>query len=546
MYVIIITNDRWKVGVDMALDYDHKVEIPKHSVKVPIGDKVYIQYVLRAYRNEKGQPTSKRVSIGKLDTESGLMIPNQRYYEIFKKPAAQEAPSLVRSYGSYCAFSGVAKSLGLEKLVRNVFAERADDLMTIAHYMLCEGNVMYYLSDWQEEHVSYSRKSLSGAELSRLFSSITETERLQFFNGWMKTKRSGEYLAYDVTSISSYSKGMESLEWGYNRDKEKLPQINFGMYYGEESRLPLYYRIYPGSIPDKAHLKYMVEDNDLINCKKVRFVMDRGFYSKENMIYLVEKGCRFIIALPGHMRFCQELIDRHRDEIVNRSACYLGFGKPYGKAYVVEDEQFRLKVHLYYDPEKAVRESGNFYEELEKQENELREMDTPPDRNLHYDRYFFINRGKDGKLAFRRNDAAIDQALSRCGFFLIGETDFKKTTGEILEVYRRRDIVEKSFDGLKNDLDMRRLYVHSDAVANGKAFVAFLALIIRSQMQNLLQNYLDSHKFTFRKVLMELEKGKLICSSDHPNHCRLLNPPTKTQREILKCLSISQDNWGEL
>lgn len=23
---------------------------------------------------------------------------------------------------------------------------------------------------------------------------------------------------------------MESLEWGYNRDKEKLPQINVGMY----------------------------------------------------------------------------------------------------------------------------------------------------------------------------------------------------------------------------------------------------------------------------------------------------------------------------
>ena len=48
-----------------------------------------------------------------------------------------------------------------------------------------------------------------------------------------------EFLAYDVTSISSYSKGIESLEWGYNRDKEKLPQLNLGMYYGESSGLPL-------------------------------------------------------------------------------------------------------------------------------------------------------------------------------------------------------------------------------------------------------------------------------------------------------------------
>lgn len=73
---------------------------------------------------------------------------------------------------------------------------------------------------------------------------------------------------------------------GYNRDKERLPQINMGMYYGEESCLPLYYRVYPGSISDKTHLKYMVADNEFINGKRTRFVMDRGFYSKENLQFL--------------------------------------------------------------------------------------------------------------------------------------------------------------------------------------------------------------------------------------------------------------------
>ena len=74
----------------MALDYGNKVEIPKHCVKVPVRNKVYIQYVLHAYRNEKGQPTSKRVSIGKLDPETGLMIPNQKYYELFAQQEMQE------------------------------------------------------------------------------------------------------------------------------------------------------------------------------------------------------------------------------------------------------------------------------------------------------------------------------------------------------------------------------------------------------------------------------------------------------------------------
>ena len=30
-------------------------------------------------------------------------------------------------------------------------------------------------------------------------------------------------------------------------------------------------------------------------------VMDRGFYSGENLRYLTEQGCRFVIALPGSL-----------------------------------------------------------------------------------------------------------------------------------------------------------------------------------------------------------------------------------------------------
>ena len=173
-------------------------------------------------------------------------------------------------------------------------------------------------------------------------------------------------------------------------------------------------------------------------------------------------------------------------------------------------------------------------------------METPPDRKLHYDRYFYINRTKTGGVGYRRNMEAINKALSRCGFFLIGETDFKKTTAQILEIYRRRDVVEKSFDNLKNDIDMRRLYVQSDEVAEGKMFTAFIALIVRTYMQNQLSEYMCEHKFTFQKILMELDKVKLIHSAYHENNCRLLNPPTKTQREIMDCLSLDPSSFGSV
>ena len=274
----------------MALDKSVRVDIPEHSVLVKNKDNTYVQYTVRSYRNSRGQPTSERVSIGKLDKDSGRMIPNRRYYELFSEKEQAIGFHTVKKSGSYAAFSGVAGQLGLEKLVRRHFGSRADDILTVAHYMLCEGNVMYYLSDWQEDNISYASAQRGSAALSRLFASIDIDSRIGFFNDWLKLKYSNEYIAYDVTSISSYGKGMESLEWGYNRDKEKLPQINLGMYYGQNSMLPLYYRIYSGSNPDKAQLRYMTEDTGVISCKKARYVMDRGFYSAENLKCLVEKA----------------------------------------------------------------------------------------------------------------------------------------------------------------------------------------------------------------------------------------------------------------
>lgn len=46
----------------------------------------------------------------------------------------------------------------------------------------------------------------------------------------------------------------------------------------------------------------------------------------------------------------------------------------------------------------------------------MKGMEEPPDKKLHYDKYFYINRSKDGKLGFVRNYEAIDKELRTCGF----------------------------------------------------------------------------------------------------------------------------------
>jgi len=521
----------------MALDESVQVDLPERGIAYKkVSGKTYVYYVTAAYRNEKGQPTCDRVSIGRLDEETRKLIPNRNYYEVYlKKP--MPVTSGIQDYGVADVFEKVNKKLGVTKLLRKYFPEHSNEMLTAAQYMLSEGGVMHYLDDYTQTHRTPANGRMSSEMSSKTFAALRQEDMQLFFREWMKQKKQTEYVAYDVTSISSYSKNIRELEWGYNRDKEKLPQINMGMYYGEESELPLYYRVYPGSISDKAHLKYMVADNEFINGKRTRFVMDRGFYSKENLQYLTDGGYRFIIALPSGLKYCQELLEKHGHELVNHSEYRLGANLPYGKSYESTALGFRMNIHLYYDPEKALRESEALYDLLEAQENDLKGMEEPPDRKLHYDKYFYINRSKDGRLGYRKNYGAIDEALRSCGYFLIAETDFKKTTAEILEIYRRRDVVEKSFDNLKNELDMKRMRCHSSETAQGKIFVSFLSLIIQAYLLRQLKEYMQRNGFTLHNILLELDKMKTIQYPGSHNP-RLLNPLSKKQREIYELLAL--------
>ena len=520
----------------MALNQEVKVPVPEHGVvKRRMGDKIYLYYATAVYRNEKGQPTSDRVSIGRYDEKTGMLIPNRNYYEVYLKQP-QPYSGAIRDCGVYSVFTEIIKKYGIEKTLKKYFPEQYKSLLTISQYMLSEGNVMYYIDEYTETHSNALNGVLSDAECSRVFSGLREEDIRLFLREWMKQMKPNEYIAYDVTSISTYAKNIPEAEWGYNRDREKLPQINLGMYYGEESRLPLYYRIYPGSISDKAHLAYMAEDNRLINGEKIRYVMDRGFYSADNLRLLAEKGHRFVIALPGGLRYCHELIQKHRGELVNASGNRIGGQHLYGMKTECSELGFRMNVHIYYDPEKAFHESEALYELLDRQENDLAHMEEPPDRKLHYDKYFFINRSKDGKLGYTRNNKAIDEELERCGFFLIAETDFRKTTAEILEIYRRRDMVEKNFDDLKNGIDFKRVRTHDPDVLRGKMFVSFLTLIVRSYMANMLSDT----DLPMKKVLLELDKLKTLQLSP-ASKPRLINPPTKLVRDILSRLDVSPD-----
>ena len=80
---------------------------------------------------------------------------------------------------------------------------------------------------------------------------------------------------------------------------------------------------------------------------------------------------------------------------------------------------------------------------------------------------------------------------------------------------------------------MKRLRTHQESTTDGKLFVAFISLIIRSYTYERLRAYMKKNNLTYTGILKELEKIKQVTFLDNSFY---LSPLTKRQREIFECL----------
>jgi transposase len=97
-------------------------------------------------------------------------------------------------------------------------------------------------------------------------------------------------------------------------------------------------------------------------------------------------------------------------------------------------------------------------------------------------------------------------------------------------------VIEKSFEQFKNRLDFKRMRTHWNKTTEGKMFIGFLALILRSYMFRVMKGDPQTKHLTFDKVLSELRKIKSVTLSDLSE---MLIPLTKLQKTILSTLSVA-------
>jgi len=492
-----------------------------------INGTIYVYEVTSYWDKKKQQARQKRVCTGKKDPKTG---------EFFPSKSCRQARDC-RDFGNYYLLKTIADRIGLTKILTEVYPDIWNELLTCIFYEISERKPLYLCGTWSESTQTPGNTILSSPRISELLQNLgaRDRDRMEFFTEWAKHRAEEEYLAFDITSISSYSKLIKYLEYGYNRDGEQLPQINLGMLFGETSLLPIFYSIHQGSIRDIRTLKNMITFAEHMEIKKIRFIMDKGFYSEANIREMLKNLVKFAISVPFTTLLAKSLVDKVRKTITAPSNSFAINGDIiYATRCSIKQFDASLNAFIYYNERSFLDAKESLLKRIMGLELELSEKKKLPRNFIHpCQKYLTIRNSKKG-LIIRRNEHAIAEHLRYSGYLVIISNDLTDVC-ETLHTYRSKDTVERAFDNLKNELDLKRLRVHSELAMTGRVFLCFLSLILHSWIDRRMKEMKLYKKWTQEEVMCELKRLKIIELSDNKT---IMTEISKNQSKLFKVFQI--------
>ena len=546
--------------------YDFKVKIPDIKGKIyekTIKDVTYINYEYdRVYKPDKKYNIPKRTTIGKKCTDDpNMMYPNPNFLKYF--PDAELPKDQSRSGRSSCLRIGaflVIEKLMMESMVDKIIGGIYNDdrgaglfLDLASYYLITENNAGQYYPDYAYNHPLFTPgyKTYSDSTISTFTKQISVDDSVEFQNEWnaIKKKKDKIYISYDSTNKNGQAGDIDIVEFGHAKEEKGLPVFNYSIAYDCNNREPLFYESYPGSIVDVSQLQLMLNKAVAYGYKNAGFILDRGYFSRENIRYMDKCGYDFVIMVKGMKSFVNEAILQVKDTFEKKRQYTIRRFKVNGttlKTPVFSSDEKDRYLHIYYSYERASAERAALEAKIDRIAAYLKKYEGQQvviDKS--YEKYFSLEYYHEGKedqcfVCGIEKSSVIDAELELCGYFCI-ITSAEMSAKEALELYKSRDASEKLFKSDKSFLGNRSMRVYTEESLEGKILIAFVALIIRNRMYTKLKDAEEEmpeqpNYMNVPAAIRELEKIEMIRQAD--GIYRLDHAVTKTQKTILKAFGI--------
>ena len=526
-------------------------------------DVVYIEYEYdRIYDPVRQYTFPKRVTIGKLsETDPELMQPNQNFLKYFPDAELPETKnrtsrSSCLRVGAYFVLRKIIEEYNLVELLGGYFEQRDLGLfLDLAVYsIIAENNAAQYYPDYIYNHPLFTNgmKQYSDSTVSDFLNSVTDDQSIGVLNSWNETRNHLEkiYISYDSTNKNCQAGDIEMVEFGHPKVDVGQPVFNYAVAYDTHNQEPLFYEKYPGSLNDISQLQFMLDKAFGYGYKKIGFILDRGYFSCENIQYMDKCGYSFVIMVKGMASLVNELVLQHKGTFeskrVNNIYEYGVYGKTVKHRLYAGDKKERY-FHLYHSISKESAERAGIENRLnqmtlylKKYQNKVKEFGPGFEKyfNLHYD---------EKTQAFvlpEERCSVVERELDLAGYFCI-ITSEKMSAKEAIELYKSHDTSEKLFRGDKSYLGNKSIRVYSEESARAKIFVEVVAMILRCKMYIKLKEEMKKlekkpNYMTVPAALKELEKIEMVRQLD--NVYRLDHAVTANQKTILNAFGLDANH----
>lgn len=473
--------------------------------------------------------------------------------------------------GVFLVVQQIASTTGLINILVAIFGEKiAMLLLDLALYAIDKHElVVQYMPEYAKDHTIFSEVAYSDGYISQLLLENVTLSKINLFKFLWVLQVLEEncqlFLCYDSTNVNSQCdspEGVELVQKGHAKDKKDLKQVNLDYVIRQSDGLPVSFNTFPGAIPDISEAeemfsffdmvletdvpeeyKYLFEGNgreEFIKRKKLLlkdliFVCDRGYISEKNLNELDSKGFGYLLLLRGDTNLSKRLINKHFNRV--KSSLYEIERGTYGD--IVEEKLFDKDdishfCHIIYDEHLRYPHETKLRGLIAGLEEEIKfhiKSGTKFTQNqLKKYREFFVlktdwvfteKRKKVNKstktviTGYRKDYRKIDHATKQCGFFVLISSK-KIAVAEAIQIYRKRDIVEKTFLRLKSFLGMSCYRGHSAKSIQIRSLIWFLAAIIYSKLfsstTELRANERNRKKYSGQAIIQALQHVKTIAN----------------------------------
>ncbi len=520
-----------------------------------INGREYVYEYKSVWNKEKQRSEQKREYIGRII--DGEFVPNKKYLlrkeiekeKSSKKPGPKPTAECKRLFaGATWLLDQIAAKTGVAADLKSCFPSLHKEMQSLMYFLALEPeSKLYRFKRWALTHEHPYGKDIPSQRSSELLPLIGEGGKMEFMKRQSQRRAENEYLFYDSTSISSYSEQLKQVKYGKNKEGDGLAQINLALVLGQGSGLPVYYRKLPGNITDVMTVENLLAGISHLDLKKVRLVMDRGFYSEKNVNELFKGHHKFIIGAKISLKYIQERLKGERADFDKRENYNSATGLfiktqtidwPYKeekpRSGIRVEGKRRAYLHIYYNDQKATDAKIKFNKMLDGLEEEILSGKRQPDKEKIYSKYYKITETPVRGVRISPKQDVIDKVRQNYGYFALLSNSVKDPV-EALKIYRSKDMIEKAFSDLKDRLNMRREAVSSEENLEGKLFLQFGALILDSYVKKAMDESNLFKNYTMQELFDELDVIEMF---QQPGRQAFFGEITGKQRKLYAALGV--------